>query len=174
MAQAVINLPIGAAMLPDGSAGNAGPALVRFQGTEANPKKHFLAAAFDWTVDEHLWWTFRMPPNYASAPLIKLLWMVNAVTATAVVWAGRLGAITPADADTPLEHIPATASVQFASINTIEARRVMETVITLANVDSVAIGDLVFLLIYRDADHASDTCAVDAELISAALEYTTV
>jgi hypothetical protein len=77
MATGSVILPIGAATLPDGTAGNAAPALLRVQGTEANPKKHFLAASFDPTTDEHVWWSFRMPANYASGGALKLLWYTN-------------------------------------------------------------------------------------------------
>lgn len=173
MATGTLNLSIGAANLPDGSASNAAPGLTRIQGTEAAPKKHFLAALFDAGTDEHLWFVFRMPANYSSAPIVKLLWMVNATAANSVVWGASLGAITPADADTPVEHANAAASTTTTAANTTEARRLTETSITLANVDSVAAGDLVFLLVYRDANNGSDTVTVDAELISVALEYTT-
>jgi hypothetical protein len=174
MATGYITLLPGAAVLPDGSSGNAAPAIQRFQGTEANPKKHFLVAAFDPTTDEHLWWTFRMPGDYSSAPVVKLLWMTNDTGAgEECVWGAALGAVTPADTDTPVEHAQAAATTQATGVNTTEARRLIETTITLANVDSVAAGDLVFLVVYRDANHASDDLTSDAELICVELSYTT-
>jgi hypothetical protein len=173
LATGTLNLSIGAANLPDGSASNAAPGLTRIQGTEASPKKHFLVALFDPATDEHLWFVFRMPANYASAPLVKLLWMANSASSNSVVWGASIGAVTPADADTPVEHASAAASTTTTAGNATEARRLIETSITLSNTDSVAAGDLVFLLVYRDANNGSDTLAVDAELISAALEYTT-
>lgn len=176
MATATMNLPIGSANPPDGSAGNAAPGIVRIQGTESNPKKHFLVAQFDASTDEHLWWNFRMPANYSSAPIVKLLWMANSASSNTVAWGARLGAVTPADADTPVEHASAAATVVSTAANATEARRVVETTITLANVDSVAAGDGVFLLVYRDADDtaaAGDTLAVDSELWIVALDYTT-
>lgn len=174
MATGTVILPIGAATLPDGSSGNAAPALQRFQGTEANPKKHFLAAAFDPATDEHLWWSFRMPGDYASGGTVKLLWMSNDVGAgESCVWGARLGAVTPADADTPVEHAAAAASTTTTDVNTTEARRLIETSIALANLDSVAAGDLVTLLVYRDADNAADDLSSDAELVAASFEYTT-
>ncbi len=172
MATATINLPPSSGVLPDGSSGNAAPALTRRQGSESNPKKHFITADFDASTDEHLWFYFRMPANYASAPLVKILWMANATSGN-VVWGSRLGAVTPADADTPIEHAEAAATTATTGVNATEARRLVETSITLANLDSVAPGDLVFLLVYRDADNGSDTCSVDTELINVALDYTT-
>ncbi len=152
---------------------NAATALQRIQGTESNPKKHFLVAAFDAATDEHLWFTFRAPADYASGGTVELLWMANSASSNSVVWGARLGAITPGDADTPVEHAQAAASTTTTAANATEARRELTTSITLANLDSVAAGDLCFLLVYRDADNASDTLAVDAELIIAALTYTT-
>jgi hypothetical protein len=171
MATSTIILSIAAAVPSDGSASNAAPAIVRFQGTEANPKKHFLAAAFDAAADEHLSWTFRMPADYVSGGAVKLEWMANA-TANSAVWGARIAAVTAGDADTPVEHAAAAASTTTTATNATEARRGNATSITLANLDSVAAGDLVFLLVYRDADNASDTLTVDAELIAASLEYT--
>jgi hypothetical protein len=172
VATGTIQLPVGAATLPDGSSGNAAPGIARIQGTETNPKKHFLVAAFDAAIDEHLWWQFRMPSDYASGGTAKLLWMTNTASSNSVVWGARLGAVTPADADTPVEHASAAASTTTTAGNATEARRLIETSITLANLDSVAAADLVFLLVYRDADNASDNLAADAELIQAVLEYT--
>lgn len=173
MATGTIALPIAAAQIPDGSSGNAAAGIQRIQGTEANPKKHLLAALFDAATDEHLWWTFRMPADYASGGALKLQWMTDTASANNVVWGGRLGAVTPGDADTPVEHAAAAASTTTTAGNATEARRLIETSITLANLDSVAAGDLVTIVVYRDADNASDTLAADAELLAVAFEYTT-
>lgn len=171
MATGTIILSVGAAVPPDGTSGNAAPALQVFQGTETNPKKHGLRAAFDAATDEHLWWAFQVPDNYASGGTVRLLWAANA-TSGDVVWAARIGAITPGDADTYLEHAQAAATTATTAVNATEARRVVETTIS-PSVDSMAADDLVFLLVYRDADNGSDTCSVDAELLMVAFEYTT-
>lgn len=176
MATGTIPLMPAGAVLPDGSASNAAPATTRVQGSEASPKKHYLALAYDAATDEHAWWTFRMPANYASAGTVKLQWQANATTATTVRWGVKIGAVTPADADTPNEHAQATATTAASSTNTTEANRLTEVSIDCsANLDSVAAGDLVFLVIYRDADGTSgtDDLAVDAALVAAAFEYTT-
>lgn len=173
MATGTLELPIAAAIPPDGSSGNAAPAIQRIQGSESNPKKHFLVAAFDGagTTKEYLWWYFRMPSDYSSAPIVKLQWMLNAITSNTVNWEVSIGAITPADADTPVEHANAAISEATDAANNTEARRLIESSITLANVDSVVAGDLVFLLVARDP--ANDTATQDAELIAVVLEYTT-
>ena len=133
-----------------------------------------MALSYDGAGAKELaFWTFRMPADYASAPILKIQWMANTTCAQSVVWSTQLGAITAGDTDTVLEHAAAAASSATQSVNTTEARRLSEASITLANLDSVAPGDLVFLTIYRDSADGSDTCTVDAELIGASLEYTT-
>lgn len=157
----------------DGSASNAGPALLSIAGTESNPKKQIRVAAFDAAADEHLWFQFRMPDDYKEGGKVKLLWMANAV-ANKCAWGASLAAITPTDADTSVEHAEAEAVVVSAEVNTTEARRLIETVIEI-KVDSVAAGDLCELLVFRDGDGsiATDSLTVDAELLSVALTYTT-
>lgn len=174
MATGTIILPIQAAVLPDGSTNNAAPAISRVQGTDAAPAKHYLVASFDAATDEHLWWTFRMPADYASSPALKLLWYTNDTgAAESCVWGCQVAAITPADADTPIEHAKATAQTTTTDINTTEANRLIETSITITNTDSVAAGDLVVLLVYRDANNGSDDLTSDAVLVAVSLEYTT-
>lgn len=174
MATGTVILDVASATPPDGSTGNAGPSLGRVIGTESNPKKFYLTAAFDPGTDEHLWWNFRMPADYASGGTIKILWYSNDTGASETcVWGARLGAVTPADADTPIEHAEAAATTTSTDVNTTEANRLIETSITLANLDSVAAGDLVFIVIYRDADNGSDDLTSDALLVTASFEYTT-
>lgn len=173
MAVVGITLPIGSAILPDGSSGNATPAISQIQGTESNPKKHFLGASFDPTTDQHLWWSFQMPSDYVSGGTVRLLWYANATTGTCR-WGARLGAITPADTDTPIEHAEAAASTAGTAANTTEAKRLVETQIALGALDSVSAGDLVCLLVYRDADGTSgtDDLAVVSVLLNVMFEYT--
>lgn len=174
MATGTIILPIGAAAMPDGSASNAAPAIQRVKGTDTAPAKHYLVAAFDASTDEHLWWTFRWPANYSASPVLKLLWYANDTGASeSCTWGCAIAAVTPADVDTPAEHAKATAQTQTTDINTTEANRLTETSIDISNTDSVAAGDLVTLLVYRDADAGSDDLTTDAFLVAASLEYTT-
>lgn len=173
MATGSILLPIIGAILPDGSTNNAAAQFERVKSSAAAPSLHFVQLLFDPSADEHAYWTFRMPANYASGPVLKLQWKANATTGD-VVWVGRLAAITPADTDTPNEKALASANSATTSVNATEARRLVETSITLTNADSVAAGDWVTLLVHRDADNGSDTLnSNDAELVSVTLEFTT-
>lgn len=171
MATATINLGIRAATPSSGASSNAAPGITRRFGTESNPVKTFETADFDASVAEHLWWTIAMPQNYASGGTVRILWVANA-TSGSVVWGSRINAVTPGDPDTPLEHASAAATTTTTSANATEARRLNVSTVS-PSMDSVAAGDIVFVLVYRDATNGSDSCSVDAEALSFSLDYTT-
>lgn len=174
MATGTIILPIAGATLPDGSANNAAAQFQRVTSSAAAPAAHFVELLFDPSTDEHAFWSFRMPADYASGLVAKLQWKANSTTAGhSVVWVVKVGTTTPGDADTPNEHALAADNSATTDVNTTEARRLIETSITLTNADSVAAGDFVTICVKRDADAAGDDCTVDAELVAVSLEYTT-
>lgn len=172
MATATIICPIPGGTPPDGSTNNASAQPDRIKSSGAAPSPTFSQLLFDATTDEHWFWTFRMPVNYASSPVAKLQWKANS-TSNSVVWCVSIAAVTPADTDTPNEHASATTNSATTAVNATEARRLVETSITLTNADSVAAGDLVIVTVFRDANNGSDTCTVDAELVAVSIEYTT-
>ena len=173
MATGTILLPIIGAVLPDGSTNNAAAQFERIKSSASAPSLHFVQLLFDPTTDEHAFWAFRMPANYASGPVLKLQWKGNATTGN-VVWVGKLAAVTPADTDTPNEKALGADNSATTGVNGTEARRLVETSITLTNADSVVAGDWVVLCVFRDANNASDTLnSNDAELVAVSLEYTT-
>lgn len=172
MATATMNWSPMAGRPGDGSSGNAGPQFTTIIGTETNPKKMFVSADFDSGTDEHLWFTFTLPQNYASGGTFRLMWRSAAATSNSCVWGARVGAVTPADADTPAEHAQAAATTTTTATNTTEAGRLNTTTIA-PSMDSAAAGDLIFFVIYRDADNGSDTLVGDAQLISVSFDFTT-
>lgn len=173
MATGTILLPPSAAVMPDGSTSNLGPGMSRRQGTQTGRKVHYLTLDFDGAGNlESAHFVFRLPTNYASGGTLKLQWTANATTGN-VKWQAQIGAITPADIDTPLEHAYAAAATVTDAANATEARRLVESSITLT-MDGAAAGDLIELVVFRDSADAADTCTVDAELTAVAFEYTTV
>ena len=114
-------------------------------------------------------WQFRLPDDYASGGTVKILWVAN-VTSGDVKWQARVAAITPADADTPWQHAFAAAATVTTAVNATEARRLVESSITLT-MDSAAAGDLILLQLYRDPADAADTANADAEVASVAFVY---
>lgn len=172
MATGYVVLTPGSAVLPDGSASNLAAGMTRRQGSQTGAKAHYLTLDFDGSgAVECAWWTFVMPGNYASGGTLELYWTTNA-TSNAVKWQAQVGAITPDDADTPLEHALGAAATVTTNVNTTEARRLTKSSITLTT-DSAAPGDLIELLVFRDSGDGSDTNTADAELIAAVLSYTT-
>lgn len=128
---------------------------------------------FDDTTDEIVHWTFRMPANYSSAPVIKVQYSMASATTGNVVVACEVMAVSDGDA-------AAVDSDSYDTINTSSATAVPGTAgyldeisLSLTNADSVAAGDWVALKFRRDADNASDTASGDLEMVAASLEYTT-
>jgi hypothetical protein len=136
------------------------------------PNTAYIYITFDAATNQHLFWVFRMPTDFASGPVLKVQWNISSTTGN-VVWEGRIAANTPGDATTPgAEALAAANSVTTAVNGT--TFRLTESSITLTNADSVAAGDYVILMLKRDAANASDTAAASAILNAVTLEYTTV
>lgn len=176
MATATLILPVGAATLPDGSSGNAAPALERIQGTAANPKPHLLALRFDPATEEFAYWTFPLPHEAAAAPTftLRLLWTsIAAVTATNVVWGARISKVTPGAADTPIEHAQAAQQTVTDANDTNEAGRLNTASVTFTNAqaDGVTADDFVVVSVSRVAANGSDTLAEDARLVGVELTF---
>jgi hypothetical protein len=176
MATSSLILPIGGAALPDGSSGNAAPQVERIQGTETNPKKHFLALRFDAATEEMAYFSGQLPHEAAAAPTftLRLIWAsVSAITSTNVVWGARISAVTPTDADTPIEHAQAAQQTVTSANNTTEAGRAIAASITFTNAqaDGITADDWFVVQISRVAANGSDTLAEDARLIGAALTF---
>lgn len=135
------------------------------------PENSIMHVAFDDTTAQSMRWRFRMPENYASAPVLKLQYsMASATTGTVELDASLWAATTGEDVDTEsydtvnvgTETVPGTAGLSG------------EISVTLTNADSLAAGDLVALLVTRDAtDVTNDTATGDLELRAVSLEYTT-
>lgn len=171
MATGYILLPIGAAVLPDGTANNAAPAIQRVKSSAAAPTPYFLQAAMDTTTQEMMMWSFLMPGDYASAPVIRCRYKMLSATSGTFGLLVYIAAVSDGDA----QDVDAKA---FASVNTITAVTVPGTAgfideITgaLSNADSLAANDFVVLRVGRDV--ANDTATADAELLAVTLEYTT-
>lgn len=171
MATGTLLLQPNAATLPDGSTNNLAAGLTRVQGTQTGAKWHDVVLTFpgDGTITD-AWYTWQMPVDYSSGGLARLNWNINATT-NAVRWQAQVGAITPLDADTPLEHALAAAAGQTTNVGS-EAYEDLATSVTLT-MDSAAASDLVMLRLFRDSGDAADTSVATAQLLSASFEYTT-
>lgn len=174
MATGQIMLTPGSAVFPDASASNAAPAIQRVKSSAAAPSPHFLQLCFDATTDEMCYWQFRVPPDYASAPVLKVQYKMASATTGSVRFEGRLAAVTPADAqDVDAKALGTTNSAGSAVPGT--AGYLAEASITLTNADGLAAGDFAVAMLRRDADGTTgtDDAAGDCEVTSAAITYTT-
>lgn len=173
MATGTILLGIGAAILPDGAASNAAPAIQRVKSSAGAPTPYFLQAAFDASTIEMLQWSFRMPTDYASGLTIKVPYKMASATTGGVAISAYVDAVTPGDS----QDVDADG---FSTINTGTDATVPGTAgfldeisLALANADSVAAGDTVIVRLQREVANAADTATGDMEVRDCALEYTT-
>lgn len=172
MATGSILLSPGAATFPDGSASNAAPGLAVVKSSASAPAPYFMHLLFDAAVEEWCTWSFRMPADYASAPVLKVQYKMASATSGAVGWVAQVAAVSDGDAqDVDAKAFAAANSATVTVPGT--AGYLDEASITLTADDSVAAGDLVILRLARDADDAADTATGDAEVVAAALTYTT-
>jgi hypothetical protein len=172
VATASIVLPIGAAVLPDGSTDNAAPAIQRVKSSAAAPTPYFLQAAFDASTKEQMMWAFRMPADYVSSLAFRVLFKMASATSGNVVVEGRIAAVTDDDAvDVDAKGFGAANSLTISAPGT--AGHIQLASLNLTNNDSVAAGDWVVAYLARDAANASDTATGDMEVIGCALQYTT-
>jgi hypothetical protein len=172
MAVGSILLNPGSAIMPDGSASNAAPALQRVKSSAAAPTPYLLQLAYDATTEEQCMWTFRMPADYASAPVMKVQYKMASATTGGVAFEARIAAVTPGEAQDVDANAFAAANVGTDTVPG-TAGHMDEVSITLTNDDSLAAGDFVIVYLARDPAHASDTATGDAEVVAAVVTYTT-
>lgn len=173
MATGTVALPIGAAVLPDGSASNAAPAIQRVKSSASAPSPYFLQAAFDASTKEQVMWSFRMPADYSSAPVLRVQYKMASATTGNVIIEGRLAAVSDGDATDVDAKAFAAANTSSATAVPGTAGHIDDISLTLTNADSVAAGDFVVVYLARDAANASDTATGDMEVVAASLLYTT-
>jgi hypothetical protein len=172
VATGTILLPPHAAVLPDGSASNAAPGLQRMKSSASAPSPYLFLLAFDATTVEQAMWSFRMPADYASAPVLRAQYKMASATTGNVVVEGRLAAVSDGDATSIAAKAFGSANASAATAVPGTAGHMDEISITLTNADSVAAGDLVVVYVARDTG-ASDTATGDLHLLAASLQYTT-
>ena len=165
-----IPLRIEAATLPDGTGtGNNPPELVRevSTGTQTanTPKVTRTYAAFDAATDEHLSWTFMLPPNWTAGGTIRLKWKARTATSGAVVW--KAGAVATIDGSSDDDASVYTAA-DLAAGSTAPATQGQSVEVTIPiTTTGFAAGRWITLFIGRDAGGMTG----DAILMGAQLEH---
>lgn len=173
MPTAYIPLPPLAWYPADGTSGSAAAELAAVVTSNASdPQARWYQWLFDAATDEHIMTQFIMPGNFASSPVLKVYYKMASATSGKVAWGARLMALTDADAqDMDADNF---ASANTANDTVPGTAGYMDVItITLTNADSLASSDHVVLVLYRDADDATnDTATGDAEFVGADFQYT--
>jgi len=168
--QARKSLPVTAAHLPDDSAGSAAAQIQKKTSSDAtDPQLFWVEALFDADTDEHIYYQFLMPDNYASAPVVDVYYKCASATEGTAAFGAQLAAVTDADAaDMDANKLDA-ANVGTATVP--GTAGYMDVIsITLTNADSVAANDFVILCVFRDI--SGDSVAADIEVPLVVLRYT--
>lgn len=173
MATGSILLSPGAAIMPDGSASNAAPAMQRAKSSATAPGIYFTQLAFDASTEEWCTWSLRMPADYASALTAKVQYKMASATTGGVAWDVRVSATSDGDAQDVDAQDFGSANVGTATVPG-TAGHLDEVSITLTNADSAAAGDFVVIRLARAVANGSDTATGDAEMVGCSLTYTTV
>jgi hypothetical protein len=163
----LVSFDMGASNPPDGTAGNLPAARQTLKGSEAAPTHFLPVAAFSPTADEHMeFGPIRLPSWFVTFQDAIVQWGANAITGAAL-WSVRVWTLPEGSVDTYLEHPYAAAQTGSEAANVTEARRLVETPITIANGDGAAPGRMAMFRLTRvGSDTVTDTLAVDAEALT--------
>lgn len=164
MATGTILLPVMAFIVDE-----TDPPFIGFSAGDSVPYLAFDSA----TPNESATISFRLPSDYASAPLLKIQWSNDGTDTGNVRWEVAIAAVTPnTDADdmTTARTFDTSNTVVDAGVDT---RRVQEVEMALTNFDGAVAGDNITLRFSRDAADALDTMDTNGLVFALALEYTT-
>jgi hypothetical protein len=161
------------ATLPDGSASNLAPGLQRAKSSAGAPTPYFFQLAFDAGQTEQCMWAFRMPADYASAPVLKVQYKMASATTAEVVIEGRVAAVSDGDAQDVDANGFGTANTSAATTVPGTAGHLDEISLALTNNDSLAAGDFTIVYLARLGADGGDDATGDMEVVAVTLEYTT-
>lgn len=170
MATIGISLPVAGCVLPDDTAGSAAAQLQYKQSSGTDPQPGWVEALFDASTDEHIYWTFIMPNNFSSAPVLKVYYKCTSATSGTAHFDAALMALTDGDATDADADSHSTTNSGSATVPG-TAGHIDVISITLTNADSVAAGDWVQLVLLRDI--SADSVTGDLEVPIVELQYDT-
>lgn len=128
--------------------------------------------AYDASTDEAAFWRFRAIQYGSGNVSVDIDWYADTASSGDVIWECQLGAITP---NTDTQDIETKT---LATLNNVTdthlgttGQREHRCTVTVSNLDSLTVGDNVWLRVARDANNASDTMTGDAILTMVTLSY---
>jgi hypothetical protein len=142
--------------------------LVESSGAAPNPVWYRMPLDAD--ADEGRQWDFILDRKYIGSPVLKVhYYMAGANTSDAVVLVCQIAAVSDTDASVTAKVFDAVNT----STTTVPDAAGTEDVasITLTNADSMAAGDRISLLLYRDANAGGDTAAGDCVVTGVELQF---
>jgi len=156
--------------IPQLSDGTVAPIdVVESSGAAPNPSWYRLNLDAD--GDEGRQWNFILHRQYESDPVLKVhYYMAGANTTDDIILACRIAAISDGDASVTAKVFDAANSATVTVPDDAGTEDVAS--ITITNDDSMAAGDRVMLLLYRDADAGGDTAAGDCIVTGVELQFT--
>lgn len=170
-----IPLPMVGAIVPDGTGtGNNPPQPAREVSTAAQTtntaKVSQVKWKFDAATDEHLFWVFQLPGNYASGGTLRGKCKAASATTGNMVW--KASSVCPiegvTDDDAAVFDAAVTATVAAP------ATQGHETSFTIAlGMINAQANRKIIVMLGRDADNGADTMSGDAELTGLTFEYVT-
>jgi len=126
---------------------------------------------FSATQTESAIWQFRMPQDYASGLVVKLIYTMVSATADKVDMEVEVMALSDGEADPDTASFDAVNEIAGGTTVPDTAGKIDEISITCSNDDGVAAGDLVIMRVNRDHDDADDTATGDLELRAVSIQY---
>ena len=167
MSSLSLTLPISACYLPDGSADNVAAQIQMRTSSAGTPKPRWIEALFDDTTDEHVFWSFVIPSQYQSTPVLKVYYKALSATSGTAAFGGLIAAVSDGDAiDVDANEFDA---VNAGSATVPGTAGYMDVIsITLSNDDSMVAGDHVIFGLLRDV--SEDSVTGDLEVVN--VEFT--
>lgn len=167
--QARKSLPISAAHLPDDSANNAAAQIQKKTSSGGTLHPAWVEALFDDGTDEHVMFTFLMPDNYASDPVVDVYYKAAAATSGTAAFGAAIMAVSDGDAQDVDADAFDTANAGTATVP--GTAGFMDVIsITMSNDDSLAANDYINLVVFRDV--TGDSVTGDLEVVLVVLRYT--
>jgi hypothetical protein len=127
--------------------------------------------SFDTNTDEKIVWTFRVPENYASAPILKVIFSCGITTGN-FAYDTEVNRVLPGTTNILTDTWQAVSTVAGTPVPTPTANVAKLLSHTMGNLGSLAANDFMGLRFTRDTGTSGDANA-DVAVWAVSLEYTT-
>jgi len=130
--------------------------------------------AYDAALDEAATWKIDVTDYLSGNITVNIVWAADAATSGVVVWGASIACITPNSdtQDVTTDTLASESTTATTHLGT-TARRLMQTTVTVSNLDSIAAGDSVWIRVRRVGSSGSDTMTGDAWLERVIISYLT-